>query len=79
MGLFSGITEAFNNVTDSISSAFSTMKEQVHDVFYSPKEYITKDVTITPTKQIQYEEWLIEQNAFDFRFLSDYTDILKYY
>jgi hypothetical protein len=79
MGLFSGISDAFNSVVDAIENAYDTFSEKVHDIFNTPSDYISKDVIVTPTKQIQYDEWLIEQNALDFAFQFEFSDLFDKY
>jgi hypothetical protein len=75
MGIFSGITKAFHSVSDAITGAYDSFSESMHDVFYSPKEYISDEITVKPTKDIQYEEWLIEQSLVDMGTWSFFHDI----
>ena len=79
MGIFSGISDAFHSVADAITDAYDTFSEKIHDVFYTPKEYTGVDVTVTPTKQTQYDEWLIEQSAYDFAFKFEFGDLFDKY
>lgn len=77
MGLFGGIREAFNSVATTLNEAFTGVSEKVHDVFYTPKETVGDDyITVTPAPE-KYDEWLIEQNAFEFGVWTDFSDIFK--
>lgn len=75
MGIFSSITDAFNSVADSITDAYDSFSEKIHDVFYTPKEYVSGDVTVTPSKDIEYEQWLISESFADVGTWSFFHDI----
>ena len=78
MGIFSGIKEAFNSVADSITDAYDSFSEKIHDVFYTPS-YEDREIKVTPTKQTQYDEWIIEQSAYDFAFKFEFNDLFDKY
>lgn len=75
MGIFSGISEAFHSVADSITNAYDSFTEKVHDIFYTPDEYISGDITVKPTKDAQYEEWIVEQSLVQMNSWSFLHDI----
>lgn len=77
MGIFSGITEAFNTV----SKAFSSMYESVHDVFYTPSKRDREDefVSVGRTDKA-YEEWVVSTGLISdgaLGFASDYMDLFN--
>lgn len=74
MGIFSGIKEAFNSVADSITDAYDSFSEKIHDVFYTPS-YEKSDISISKVEDKAYDSWLIEQSALDFGVWTDYADV----
>lgn len=74
MRIFSGITEAFNSVADSITDAYDSFSKKIHDIFYTPS-YKKSDISISKIEDKAYDTWLIEQGALDFGVWTDYADI----
>lgn len=74
MRIFSGISEAFNYVADSITDAYDSFSEKIHDIFYTPS-YEKSDISVSKIEDKAYDTWLIEQGALDFGVWTDYADI----
>lgn len=74
MGIFSGIKEAFNSVADSITDAYDSFSEKIHDVFYTPS-YEKSDISVSKIEDKAYDTWIIEQGALDFGVWTDYADV----
>lgn len=74
MGIFSGIKEAFNSVADSITNAYDSFSESIHDIFYTPS-YEKSDISVSKIDDKAYDSWLIEQTALNLGVWTDYADI----
>jgi hypothetical protein len=74
MGIFSGISEAFHSVADSITDAYDSFSEKIHDVFYTPS-YEKSDISVSKIEDKAYDTWIIEQGALDFGVWTDYADV----
>lgn len=77
MGLFSGISKAFNSISESLHDAFDSYSGKIQDIFYSPKDDYREreDIKVSTPKDV-YDTWLIEQNlGLDFGIWDDYKEL----
>lgn len=74
MGIFSGIKEAFNSAANSITDAYDSFSEKIHDVFYT-SSYEKSDISVSKIEDKAYDTWIIEQGALDFGIWTDYADV----